>query len=102
MALCTWATALTGTKVLLYCDNLAVCYIINSGVSKNEDIMKLIRFMFHVCALHSIECKAVHLSSTDNGIADSLSRLDFVRFHLITCNNQTTQVHPILPYYYKL
>jgi hypothetical protein len=79
MALCTWATTLAGTKLLLYCDNLAICYVINSGVSKNPNIMKLIRFMFYICALHSIECRAVHLSTNDNGIADSLSRFDFVR-----------------------
>ncbi len=101
MALCTWATSLSGTRVLLYCDNLAICHVINSGTSKSPDIMKLVRFMFYLCALFSIECRAIHLSSSDNGIADSLSRLDFIRFELITSNIITCQVSAVLPEYYE-
>ena len=71
---------------------MSVCQIINSGVSKNVDLMKLVRTLFFVCASFSIECRAVHISSFDNAIADSLSRLDFIRFKLLTLNIATTQV----------
>ena len=94
MAICTRAPALAGTKVLLYCDNMSVCHIINSGVSKNVDIMKLVRTLFFVCASFNIECRSVHLSSLDNAIADSLSRLDFIRFKLLTFDITTIQVTP--------
>ena len=92
MAMCTWGNILAGTKILLFCDNLSVCQIINSGVSKNVDIMKLVRTLFFVCASFSIECRAVHISSFHNAIADSLSRLDFIRFKLLTLNKDTEQV----------
>ena len=77
---------------MLFCDNMSVCQIINSGVSKNVDLMKLVRSLFFVCASFRIECRAVHISSFDNAIADSLSRLDFIRFKLLTLNIATTQV----------
>ena len=59
--------------------------------------MQLVRYMFYICALNSIECKAAHVATSDNGIADSLFRLDFIRFGLLTTEVATCQVNAFLP-----
>ena len=96
MALATWGRVLSGSKVSLNCDNLSVCQIINSGTSKSGDIMKLVRVLFFVCALYDIECRAEHLYTFDNSIADSLSRLNFDKFYSIVPYSRTCHVIPTI------
>ena len=95
IAISTWSKTLANKKVLLFCDNMSMCHVINSGVSKNTDIMCLVRYMFFVCAHNNILCRAQHLASHENALADSLSRLEFNRFQSITCRN-TKCIVPVI------
>jgi len=67
-------------RILLHCDNMAVVYIVNSGTSKDPDMMCLVRSLFFVCASHDLEVSCVYIASKANNIADALSRLDIVQF----------------------
>ena len=96
IAITTWKEQLAGKKITMFCDNQAVCHIINSGVSRNKDIMCLSRLLFFICAQYNLECRADHLSTHDNVLADSLSRLDFIRFQQHTVNINTICVEPVL------
>ena len=39
IAVATWGAQLRGKQMLINCDNMAVCYILKKGTSKNEHIM---------------------------------------------------------------
>ena len=96
IALSTWAQHLPRCKILFRCDNEAVVQILNTGVSRNPQMMHLIRTIFYIGACHDFECKAVHIPSEHNSIhvADSLSRLQWQRFRLLAPH---ADVHPVLP-----
>jgi hypothetical protein len=42
-AISTWGNELANKRILMYCDNMAVVYIVNSGTSRDAHIMKLVR-----------------------------------------------------------
>ena len=94
IALSTWAQHLPRCKILFRCDNEAVVQILNTGVSRNPQMMHLIRTIFYIGACHDFECKAVHIPSEHNSIADSLSRLQWQRFRRLAPH---ADVHPVLP-----
>ena len=77
----TWGHYFKAKRILFNCDNNAVVCSINSGVSKNTELMALIRKLFFICALYNFEISAVYLPSKSNVLADSLSRFDFKRFY---------------------
>ena len=73
-AVATWCRFLANKKVLLYCDNESVTYIVNSGTSRDPEIMKLMRTLFFICASHNIEFKCQHIPGKLNIGSDHLSR----------------------------
>ena len=86
-----WADKLRNKRVLVYCDNQTVVTIVNNTTSSCKNCMVLIRLL----VLKSLQCNfrlfAQYIRSKDNEVADSLSRLDFVRFnrlaHKLKLNN---------------
>ena len=60
--------------------NLAIVHAIQNGSSKDINLMHLIRSMFFICAKYNVSCSAAHITSHNNAIADSLSRLQWNRF----------------------
>ena len=70
----TWYHKLAGKMVLFHCDNEAVCHIIQSGTSRDPDIMSLVRTLFFISAHNDFVCSAVHVRGINNEAADSLSR----------------------------
>lgn len=55
IAAATWHTKFQGKRILYNCDNMAVCAILRSGVSKNCALMDLVREIFFISAKHSFE-----------------------------------------------
>lgn len=76
----TWGHKLANMRVTLNVDNQAVCYCINSGTSKNPELMELIRSLYFILCQYNIEVHAIYIPTYDNVCADALSRLDFIRF----------------------
>lgn len=79
-ATATWCELLRAKKVIFYCDNLSIVYILQSGCSKNPDIMKLVRALFFIAARYQIEYTAKHIPGIMNTNADHLSRLKIDEF----------------------
>ncbi len=82
MAIAVWGHQWSGQSVRCQCDNAAVVAIINSGTSKNERGMHLMRSAFFFQARHDIRVWAEHLPGAENRNADTLSRNDCTSFML--------------------
>lgn len=69
-----WGVHLKGKKVLINCDNLASCIVINSGKSRCPFMQKCLREICFLAAVNEFQVKAQHLEGVSNRLADSLSR----------------------------
>ena len=70
---------------------MAVCHILKSGTSKNIQIMTLVRLLFYYCAQYNCVCSAEYISTHDNTLADSLSRLQLSKFRTLAPGANTTR-----------
>ena len=59
--------------VLARCDNTSVVATVNSGSCREKDAMHLRRCLAFLEARWSCQIKAVHITGTDNEVADTLS-----------------------------
>lgn len=94
LAAATWTEYMRGKKVMYYCDNSAVVHILTSGVSKDTHLMELVRELFHIAADAGFEWSAKYISTSDNGIADALSRLEMNRFRALAPNMEAEMTTP--------
>ena len=96
-AISTWGHLLAGKRLTFYCDNLPSVYSVNSQSSTIIVRVALLRHLFAIAAIHSIDVQSIWLGTKTNIIADSLSRFDMKTFHRLTKNVHTKQhQHPIL------
>ena len=79
-ACATWGRFLTGSRVLIFCDNSSVVSIVNTGASRCSHVMSLVRALFDVCVYHDFDVRLRHVPGVENVAADRLSRLDFIGF----------------------
>ena len=75
-----WHKLFYKKKIVLCIDNVAVVSILNSKTSKSARVMVLLRFILYWSLVGYLHFKAVHISSVNNDIADSLPRGQFQRF----------------------
>jgi hypothetical protein len=80
VACASWGHHFVGKRLLFSCDNEAIVYCLNSGVSKNVELMTLQRKLLFIGACHNFEFSAVYIRSKSNVLADALSRGDLERF----------------------
>lgn len=71
-----WGAQGAGKKVLIYCDNQATVQVVNSGAAKNKFVQACLREIHHICAFNNTEVRAVWVKTSQNTIADILSRWD--------------------------
>ena len=71
---------LRNQRILAHCDNESVCAIWQSGVSRCPHIMCLVRAALLAAARYNTIIHVVHIRGLDNGLADSLSRLQVEKF----------------------
>lgn len=93
-AAATWAGRLANKRVLFYCDNISVVHIIQNGTSRVPEMMDLVRALFFICERNNIECACTHITTTDNNVADALSRLQFTRFWELDPNADVCMTQP--------
>ena len=93
-----WGKLWTSRRILLFCDNEAVVNIVNSGTSRDEGVMFLLRRMFLLAAQGSFAFHASHLLGRINRLADALSRFRFQEFHQLhpEADSLPTEVSPEL------
>jgi hypothetical protein len=75
-----WGSTWSSKRILFFCDNMGVVIAINKGRSRSPKIMTLLRRLVLVAAQFSFAYSAEHVTSKNNGIADSLSRFQMSRF----------------------
>ena len=94
VSLATWGNSMQRKRILFHCDNMSTVYILQNGTSKNPLMMNLVRTALFISAQYNIEYSAVHISSKDNDIADSLSRLQWDRFRALAPDADTCVTTP--------
>lgn len=74
MALKLWGKLLRGKKILIYCDNMSSCRVINRGFSRDEFHQSCLREICFIAATNEFAIKARHIKGQDNRATDILSR----------------------------
>ncbi len=74
LAVALWGDSWAGKLIRCRCDNAAVVEVVNSGVSRCEKAMHLVRSAFIFQAMHEVSLWAVHIPGVENRSADALSR----------------------------
>lgn len=78
-----WGTHFRGKRIQMYCDNLSVCHVINSGKAKCEILQDCLREIAFLAALYEFQVKMVHLSTDENRVSDHLSRWETDHSHRV-------------------
>ncbi len=91
LAIAIWGHLWTGQVVRCRCDNAAVVAIVNSGSSKDDKAMYLMRSAAFFMAKHQLRVWAVHIPGVENESADVLSRNDH---HSFLLQNPTARPTP--------
>ena len=76
----TWEDQLANQRITVFCDNMLVVHMVNNSSSSCKMCMKLIRVLTLNGLQFSRRLRARFVRTKSNGIADSLSRLQFNRF----------------------
>ena len=69
-----WGSFYKGKRIKIYCDNLPVCCVINSGRASCPILQSCLRELAFLNAIYECEVRAVHLDTKSNRLADHLSR----------------------------
>ena len=78
-----FSAALTGLHVKLHIDNTIVVSVINKGTAKGETgprMMEYVRHIFWLSAQYNFRLTSCYISTTNNSLADTLSRGDYAQF----------------------
>lgn len=84
-----WAHLWGNKHVILHSDNMVTVSAINKGTCRNSMVMKSLRYLFWLSALHNFHMTAKHIAGVSNWVADSASRIHD-RGHLQTLLPYTT------------
>ena len=76
IALRLWKNLWVGKTVEMFCDNLAVVTVLQSGRTKDEILATISRNIFMLAAKFDIFIKVSHVPGKMNKVADLLSRLE--------------------------
>ena len=74
LALRLWAPELSGRRLCLHCDNMAVVSILNSGRGQDSVLLSIARNVWLIAAKHDIDLTVQHIPGKHNVTADLLSR----------------------------
>ena len=74
MAAAIWGEGWSGKSVRFWSDNAAVVALLNSGSSREDNLMHLMRCLVFVMARFNFVVSASHVKGTHNDLADALSR----------------------------
>ena len=80
MAVFIWIDRLANHRILIFCDNEAVVHMVNNSTSGCKFCMILIRKLVLKTLGHNCKIYCRHITSADNFLSDSLSRLKIQKF----------------------
>lgn len=78
-----WASRMANQSVIFWCDNLGVVQAINNQQCSSPHALRLLQYLVVHCLRLNISFTARHVPGAENGVADALSRGDFVRFRAL-------------------
>ncbi len=78
-----WGKQWSRKQIMFFCDNEATVNIINKGHSSVPFINRFVRRLTWLSVLGNFNFRAAHIPGLNNQIADSLSRFEFQKFHLL-------------------
>ncbi len=84
MACMIWGPWWQDCRVVVHCDNQAVVCVVNSGYSKDKDMMHLLRCLFFIRAHWGLYLRAEHIPGEQNVVADAISRGNLSRFFQVS------------------
>ena len=90
-----WGRAWKGYKVTCLCDNTAVVAIVNSGRSRMDRVMHLMRSLTFFLARWGVSLSCTYLPGVENGAADALSRNNLSLFQRLVPTAR--KEHTVLP-----
>ena len=93
-ALLMWGDKLKDQRISIYCDNMAVVNMINNYASSCHNCMYLLRLIALDNLTHNRRVFTLYVRSTDNSLADSLSRLQFKCFWRLAPVNMDMDKYP--------
>ena len=71
----TWAKYWQHTRVVLFCDNLAVVHVVETNRTRDNFLALCLRNIWLLAALHDVEIEVKHIPGKYNLRADVLSRI---------------------------
>ena len=80
LAASLWDHQWSAKRVEFRSDNTAVVEVLQSGTSRNSNLMVLLRHLSLLAARHSLAFTARHVPGKSNATADAISRFEFQRF----------------------
>ena len=90
-----WGCRWTRKRVEFRPDKMAVVNALRSGISKDPNMIVLLRSLSLSAARHSFALTASHRAGGDNCIADALSHFDFLSSRT-TCSTAAAPISPSL------
>ena len=84
MACMVWGPLWRGSQVVVHCDNQAIVCVVNSGYSREKNIMHLMRCVFFFRAFWGFDLRAEHVPGERNVAADALSRDNLALFFQVS------------------
>lgn len=76
VALRLWGHKFRGKCLVVYCDNLSSCFVLNKGSTKCKFMQACLREICFLAAVGEFEIKASHIKGVSNRLPDLLSRWD--------------------------
>ena len=93
-AISTWAPLLAGKRITFHCDNSASVASITNEKSRIAVRIAMLRHLYAIAILHSIDLRCLWIGTKANVIADSLSRFAMSLFLKITKNKYNLRREP--------
>ena len=84
VAVVNWIYRFKNQRIILFCDNISVVYMINRNTSSCKQCLALIRILVLESMLQNVRVFARYVNTKRNTEADLLSRLRIKRFRQIT------------------
>ena len=90
-----WGKELQNTRVTIFCDNQAVVQMVNNTTLSCKNCMYLIRMLVLDNITYNRCLFAKYVKSSDNGLADALSRQEFSRFNRLAPLTMDRCLYPL-------
>ena len=87
-----WAPAYKNSRLHVITDNMQVLAMLNTGRSINKTCMTWLRELYWICFVNNIDIFATYIKSSDNVLADALSRAAYPGM-VTKCSQLLTDSH---------